>query len=89
MDTRVITSHVPLPLAEKVDLLAVRYERSRGWIVKKALQKWIDSEEYHDRLTRRGMADVKAGRTVSNEEVEAWLDSLDTASPLPRPQPKQ
>ncbi len=32
-DTRVITSHVPVPLADQVDALAERMERSRGWIV--------------------------------------------------------
>ena len=35
-DTRVLTAHVPVPLAEKVDQLADRLERSRGWIMKQA-----------------------------------------------------
>ncbi|PLU37301.1 CopG family transcriptional regulator, partial [Sinorhizobium medicae] len=34
------TAHVPLPLAEKVDQIAARLERSRGWIVKQALTAW-------------------------------------------------
>lgn len=34
MNTKVITAHVPLPLAEKIDQIAARMERSRGWIVK-------------------------------------------------------
>ena len=33
METKVLTAHVPLPLAEKVDQMAARLERSRGWIV--------------------------------------------------------
>ena len=37
IDTKILTAHVPLPLAEKVDQLAARLERSRGWIVKQAL----------------------------------------------------
>ncbi|WP_207650569.1 ribbon-helix-helix domain-containing protein [Acidithiobacillus albertensis] len=32
--TKVLTAHVPLPLADKVDQMASRLERSRGWIVK-------------------------------------------------------
>lgn len=36
MNTKVLTTHVPVPLAEKVDQIAVRLERSRGWIVKQA-----------------------------------------------------
>lgn len=34
-ETRVITAHVPIPLAEKVDHIAARLERSRGWILGK------------------------------------------------------
>jgi predicted transcriptional regulator len=37
MLTKVLTAHVPVPLIEKVDLIAARMERSRGWIVKQAL----------------------------------------------------
>ncbi|MFC5428011.1 ribbon-helix-helix domain-containing protein [Paraburkholderia denitrificans] len=43
--TRVLTAHVPLPLAEKVDRLAARLDRSRGWIIRQALAAWIDEEE--------------------------------------------
>lgn len=35
--TKVLTAHVPLPLAEKVDQMAARLERPRGWIIKQAL----------------------------------------------------
>ncbi len=45
MSTKVITAHVPLELAEKVDQLATSLERSRGWIVKEALSAWVVQEE--------------------------------------------
>jgi predicted transcriptional regulator len=45
METKVLTAHVPLPLAEKVDALAARLERPRGWIIKQALAAFIDQEE--------------------------------------------
>ena len=45
MITRVLTAHVPQALAKKVDQIALRLERSRGWIVKQALAAWIDQEE--------------------------------------------
>lgn len=43
--TRVLTAHVPLPLAERVDRLVERLDRSRGWIIRQALAAWIDEEE--------------------------------------------
>lgn len=84
-DTKVLTAHVPLPLAEKVDQMAARLERSRGWIVKQALTAWIDQEEERSRLTREALADVDAGRVIDHQAVQAWADSLSTDKPLPVP----
>lgn len=36
IETRVITAHVPVQLAKKVDQLAERVGRSKDWIVKHA-----------------------------------------------------
>jgi predicted transcriptional regulator len=33
MTTKVLTAHIPLPLAEKVDQFATHMERSRAWII--------------------------------------------------------
>ena len=84
-DTRVITSHVPVPLADQVDALAARMERSRGWIVKQALAEFVALEERRYRLTLEGLDSVDAGEGVPQEEVEAWIDSLGTDRPLPMP----
>ncbi|ATU94061.1 CopG family ribbon-helix-helix protein [Phyllobacterium zundukense] len=85
METKVLTAHIPLPLAEKVDQLATRLERSRGWIVKQALAAWIDQEEERRRLTLEALSDVDVGRVVDHHAVQAWADSLDTDAPLPVP----
>ncbi|HQT89652.1 MULTISPECIES: CopG family ribbon-helix-helix protein [Acidiphilium] len=76
METRVLTAHVPLPLAVKVDELASRMERSRGWIFKQALAAWIDADEMKSTLTLEAMADVAAGRVVTGDAVQAWVDTL-------------
>ncbi|OFZ69635.1 MAG: CopG family transcriptional regulator [Betaproteobacteria bacterium RBG_16_58_11] len=85
MNTKVLTAHVPLSLAEKVDQMAIRLERSRGWIVKQALTAWIEQEEERRRLTLEALADVDAGRVIDHQAVQAWADSLDTGTPLPVP----
>ena len=84
-ETKVLTAHVPLPLAEKVDQMAARLERSRGWIVKQALSAWIEQEEERSRLTHEALTDVDAGRVIDHQAVQAWADSLDTDAPLPVP----
>ena len=85
METKLLTAHVPLALAEKVDSLAARLERSRGWIIKQALAAWIEQEEERRRLTLEGLADIDAGRVIDHEAVQAWAESLGTDDPLPVP----
>ena len=85
MNTKVLTAHVPLPLAEKVDEIAARMERSRGWIVKQALSLWIGQEEERRRLTLEALADVDAGQVIDHQAVQIWANSLDSDKPLPAP----
>jgi predicted transcriptional regulator len=85
MTTKVLTAHVPLPLVEKLDQIAARMERSRGWIVKQALNAWIGQEEERRRLTLEALADVDAGYVIDHHAVQAWANSLDTDTPLPVP----
>ena len=83
--TRVLTAHVPLPLADKIDKMATRLERSRGWIIKQALASWVEQEEERIRLTLEALADVDAGNVIDHQAVQEWADSLSTDTPLPEP----
>ena len=85
MTTKVLTAHVPLALADRVDQMSVRLERSRGWIVKQALTAWIDQEEQRRQLTLDALADVDAGQVISHQTVQAWADSLDIDESPPKP----
>ncbi len=85
MTTKVLTAHVPLALAKKVDRLAARMERPRGWIVKQALAAWVDQEEERRSLTLEALADVDAGRVIDHQAVQAWATSLNAKKPLPVP----
>ncbi|MFP5476103.1 MAG: CopG family ribbon-helix-helix protein [Gammaproteobacteria bacterium] len=89
MPTRVLTAHVPADLAEKVDGVAERLERSRGWIVKQALSAWLDEEEMHHRMTLEALADVDQARIVDHADVLAWADSLGSQTPGALPTPRR
>ena len=85
METKVVTAHLPTELAAKVDAIAARRDRSRGWIMKQALSAWVELEEQRYRLTLEALADVDAKRTVDHDDVEKWVDSLGSEQPLPKP----
>ena len=80
-DTRVLTAHVPTELASRVDALAERLERSRGWVVKQALTAWVEEEEERHRLTLEALVEVDAGPGIPHERVKEWSDSLTRGQP--------
>ncbi|ATI93565.1 ribbon-helix-helix protein, CopG family [Salmonella enterica] len=84
-ETRVLTAHIPLQMADRVDEMAERLERSRGWIMRQALSAWLAQEDERDRLTREALAEVEAGQVIDHQSVQAWAESLDTEQPLPVP----
>ena len=77
MDTRVVTAHIPIELAEQVDELAARLDRPKGWIVKQALVSLVALEAKRQQLTLEGLADVDAGRVVDHASINAWAKCLD------------
>jgi predicted transcriptional regulator len=80
-----LTAHVPIALAEKVDAMALRLERSRGWVMKQALAAWVEQEEERHQMTLEALEDVDAGRVIDHQAVQAWAASLGTDKPLPKP----
>ena len=76
MDTRVVTAHLPADLAKKLDGLAERLDRPRGWIVKEAIASFISLEEKRFQLTLEALVDVESNRTVDHAEIEAWARGL-------------
>ena len=76
MDTRVVTAHLPTDLAKKLDGLAERLDRPKGWIVKEAIASFISLDEKRTRLTLDALKDVDANHTVDHAEVEAWAEGL-------------
>jgi len=84
MDTRVVTAHLPADLAKKLDGLAERLDRPRGWIVKEAIASFISLEEKRFQLTLDALADVDSKRTVDHAEIEAWVERLPKKKPRAR-----
>ncbi|MDP2214017.1 CopG family ribbon-helix-helix protein [Phenylobacterium sp.] len=83
--TKVVTAHIPLDLADKVEAAALRLDRSRGWIMKQALAAWVDQDEARHRMTLEALDDVDSGRVIDQQAIRAWADSLTADAPLPPP----
>ncbi len=76
MSTRVVTAHLPRDLAEKLDGLAGQLDRPRGWLVKEAVEAYVDLAAERRRETLAALAEVAKGRIVDHAQVEAWAAGL-------------
>jgi predicted transcriptional regulator len=79
MNNRVVTAHIPIDLAEQVDLFAARLDRPKGWIVRQAIASWVDLEVKRYQLTVDGLTNVDANQVVDHSSVVTWAKSLDQA----------
>ena len=78
MSNRVVTAHIPDLLARKLDSLAERLERPRGWVDKEAIEGYLALDEERHRQTLAALAEVDAGTTIDHAEVRAWAKGLTT-----------
>ena len=68
--TAVVTARIETDLAEKLDTLGAVLERSRAWIVAKAIERYVAEEMELIAFIQEGEDDIAAGRVHSQEEVE-------------------
>ncbi len=76
MQTRTVTAHIPVELAQQIDEAAERLERPRGWIVKQALMNWVSLEERRHQMTLEALKEVDEGKFVEHEAIEKWAAGL-------------
>ncbi len=50
-----------------------------------AIASFVDLESWREQHIRQGLAELEAGKGVSNERVTEWLDSWGTDNELPEP----
>ncbi|WP_152340627.1 CopG family ribbon-helix-helix protein [Pseudorhizobium flavum] len=71
-----ITLRLPLDILDDVEKIAETADRSRSWVIVRALKYYLMAEGAEMLSIRRGLEDVEAGRTVDAEELLAELDRL-------------
>lgn len=70
-----------------LEKMAAAVGLSPAAFVQSALDQILADDDLEEEK-RRWAAFERDGRVVTAEAVDAWIDSLGTASPLPKPQPK-
>lgn len=86
MPTRTLTATVPADVAAQVDAYAESTHQTASDVAAQVIGRWAEWEAEKLRLTLEAAADCEAGNVIDDAEVAAWIESLDTDQPIPRPQ---
>ena len=72
---KVVTTPLPEDLANRLDQHAEITDRSRAWVMKRALENYLDWEDEKDRLTLEALAHADEHGTIPHEEVVAYFEA--------------
>lgn len=56
-------------------MIAARQQRSRAWIVQKAIERYVAEEAEFLRFVQVGVDSADRGDLVSQEEMEHWFEA--------------
>ncbi|SDG93762.1 Predicted transcriptional regulator [Paraburkholderia phenazinium] len=82
---KTVTAQLPVALVDRMDEMATRLDRSKQWLVRKAVVAYMARAERERQMIQEGLDDVDAGRLISMDAMERWADSLGTENELPLP----
>lgn len=71
-----ISAQIPVELALAVENLAIELDRSKSWIIKEALLLMLAERERRHQSVQVGLADVDAGRVVSQTGMVDFVNRL-------------
>lgn len=69
----VISVHTKPETTKRLDKLAAMTRRSKSFLANEAIERYLAEEEDFVASIKRGLADVKAGRVYTSEEVRNYL----------------
>lgn len=76
MKTSVVTTRLDEDALARLDLVCERRERSRAWVIAKAINEFVDEEiAFHD-FIQEGEDAIDRGESYTQEEMVEWVRSL-------------
>src|SRR5438552_1453620 len=82
-----LSVRLPNELRQEVDLLAAHTKRSRSFIIKEAVEAYVQDHRDHLAAIDAALIEVKSGNSHSSEQVFRWMHSLGTENEYPLPHP--
>lgn len=61
---------------DRLDRVAMAYERKRSWIIARAIQEYLDREEAFARAVEVGIESSDRGELLAHEDVMAEMEAV-------------
>lgn len=69
----VISARIDAETSAKLDAIAQAADRSRAWLVARAVREMIARDEELMAFLKPGLEDIAAGRVHTQDDMEIWL----------------
>jgi len=73
--TAVITARIDEGMLQALDALAADQERTRAWLVAKAIQRYVKEETEFRAFIKEGEDAIDRGEYYTQEQMEEWFAS--------------
>lgn len=89
-ETMPMTSvRMPDQLMDKLETIAEKLDRSKGWVIKDAVNQYIERIDRKEKMlaeTRQALSEIELGDMVDGDEVMAWIESWGSDNEKSAPQ---
>ena len=75
-------------ILDRLERLGEVKDRSTHWLMKEAITRYLEQEEYNEQLNRETLArwqEAEQGKVVSHQAMSKWLDTWGTSEESDRP----
>lgn len=87
MPTTSFTTRMDSDLKAKLEKIAGYEERSASYIANQAIRAFVEDREYTRRLIEFGLEEIEAGNTISEKQMDEWVDAWSNGEDRPFPRP--
>ena len=87
MPTTPFSIRLDTEVKAKLEQEARLEDRSAGYIAQKAIEDYLDAKAYKRECLREAIAEADKGVFISEEAMDAWIESWGTENELPMPEP--
>jgi predicted transcriptional regulator len=76
---RTISFRIDAEKVAKLDSIAKAMDRDRSYLLNEAVESYLSEQQRFIAMVKEGLEDVRAGRTISHEEVERMVSEWESA----------